>query len=61
MGNIGRDAMAMAAEEDRWPAPPGEGDGARYPPSSETLAADTVRDPERRSDSRQFWKTDDME
>jgi len=32
MGNIGRDAMAMAAEEDRWPARPG--DGARYPPPS---------------------------
>lgn len=37
MGNIGRDAMAMAAEEDRWPARPGEGDGARYPPPSAVL------------------------
>jgi len=59
MENIGHDAVAMAAEEDRWPAR--LGDGARYPPPSETLAADTVRDPKRRSDSRQFWKTDDME
>ncbi len=37
MENIGHDAAAMAAEEDRWPARPGEGDGARYPPSSAVL------------------------